>query len=498
MAVSLEDYLKNSKTIQAARKKYTAAQAALATAQRASQGLPAGATPALRSQIERRLADAQESLDAVEKALRQEESVQTKFYNTNVNTIQAKADAQESKSDQNRLAEAYALRDRYAAAGQSTASVDRSIKEINDRINKVGKYAPARPATGAGKTGTTGDQAVAFRDYAKEMATAGQAIAKMKDDQRLALAQGLKAAGYNVPVNGIYSDALISAYTQAIADNQVRSTNFNQEIPLEEFLDVKKVEFIQGGGANGEITRYRTISDPTQAASIIGSVVSNLLGREATPGEVKSLTKILNDAEQKNPGQTVNGKTTGGLDRVQFLVDVVKTGVYSDKKLGKSPVLGKLAEELKTKKADKRALLGEELLATAKANGITLNQAQIDGWTKDIQNGKDINTIKSQIRGSAALGYPDSIKKMIADGTDLDTVYAPYRNRMAAILEVTPDSIDLNDPALRMAIGPDKEMSLYDFQRQLRKDNRWQYTDQAKEEVSGAALRVLQDFGFQG
>jgi hypothetical protein len=498
MAVSLEDYLKNSKTIQAARKKYTAAQAALAIAQRASQGVPAGATPALRSQVERRLADAQEAFDAVEKALRQEESVQTKFYNTNVNTIQAKADAKEAESDQNRLSDAYAMRDRLAAANQSTASIDRSIKEINDKINKVGKYAPAKPGTGAGKTGTTGDQAVTFRDYATELATAGQAIAKMEDADRLALAQGLKAAGYNVPVSGIYSDALINAYTQAIVDNQTRSTNFNREIPLLEFLDVKKVEFIQGGGAGGGVTQYRTISDPTQAASIIGSVVSNLLGREATPGEVKSLTKILNDAEQKNPGQTVNGKTTGGLDRVQFLVDVVKTGVYSDKKLGKSPVLGKLAEELKTKKADKRALLGEELLATAKANGITLNQAQIDGWTKDIQNGKDINTIKSQIRGSAALGYPDSIKKMIADGTDLDTVYAPYRNRMAAILEVTPDSIDLNDPALRMAIGPDKEMSLYDFQRQLRKDNRWQYTDQAKEEVSGAALRVLQDFGFQG
>jgi hypothetical protein len=49
-----------------------------------------------------------------------------------------------------------------------------------------------------------------------------------------------------------------------------------------------------------------------------------------------------------------------------------------------------------------------------------------------------------------------------------------------------------------MAIGPDKEMSLYDFQRQLRKDTRWQYTDNAREEVSNAAMKVLQDFGFQG
>ena len=79
MAVSLEDYLKDSKTIQAARKKYAAAQAALVTAQRASQGLPTGGSEALRSQVERRLADAQIQLDEAEKSLRQEESVQTKF-----------------------------------------------------------------------------------------------------------------------------------------------------------------------------------------------------------------------------------------------------------------------------------------------------------------------------------------------------------------------------------------------------------------------------------
>jgi hypothetical protein len=498
MAVSLEDYLKDSKTIQAARKKYAAAQAALVTAQRASQGLPTGGSEALRSQVERRLADAQIQLDEAEKSLRQEESVQTKFYNTNVNTIQSKADAKQSKSDQNNLADAYAMRQRLIAANQSTAAIDRSIQEINDRINKVGKYAP-KPAGVTGTTGTkTQDGTVAYRDYAKELSTVGQAVAKMDDKARLALSQGLKAAGYNVPVSGIYSDALINAYTQAIADNQLRSTNFQREIPFTEFLDVKKVEFAKSGGSGDAVQRYRTISDPTQAASIIGSVISNLLNREATPAEVKSLTKILNDAEQKNPGQTIDGKTTGGLDRVQFLVDVVKTGVYSDKKLGKSKVLGTLSEELKAKKADKRSLNAEELLGTAKANGITLNQSQIDGWTQDIQNGKDINIIKSQIRNSAALGYPDSIKKMIADGTDLDTVYAPYRNRMAAILEVAPDSIDLNDPALRMAIGSDKEMSLYDFQRQLRKDSRWQYTDQAKDEVSGAAMRVLKDFGFQG
>jgi hypothetical protein len=92
---------------------------------------------------------------------------------------------------------------------------------------------------------------------------------------------------------------------------------------------------------------------------------------------------------------------------------------------------------------------------------------------------------------------PDNIKKMLADGTDLETIYAPYRNTMASLLELDPKSIDINDTTLRTAIG-DKELPIYEFRRILKKDPRWQYTNNARAEVSDKVLRVLQDFGFQG
>jgi hypothetical protein len=70
---------------------------------------------------------------------------------------------------------------------------------------------------------------------------------------------------------------------------------------------------------------------------------------------------------------------------------------------------------------------------------------------------------------------------------------------MAAVLEIgDPEQIDLNDPLLRSAITDKGDMNLYDFRKQLRQDSRWQYTAQAKEDVSTAALQVLRDFGFQG
>ncbi len=42
-----------------------------------------------------------------------------------------------------------------------------------------------------------------------------------------------------------------------------------------------------------------------------------------------------------------------------------------------------------------------------------------------------------------------------------------------------------------------KEMPIYDFEKLLRKDYRWQYTDNARRDVSNVALKVLRDFGFQ-
>ena len=110
----------------------------------------------------------------------------------------------------------------------------------------------------------------------------------------------------------------------------------------------------------------------------------------------------------------------------------------------------------------------------------------------------DINRVAQDARMLAAQGQPKYVRDLLAQGYDLEAVYAPYRKTMATELELDPNQIDLNDSTLRMAITDKGDMNLYDFKKALRQDNRWQYTGTAKEEVSNAALKVLQDFGFQG
>jgi hypothetical protein len=141
------------------------------------------------------------------------------------------------------------------------------------------------------------------------------------------------------------------------------------------------------------------------------------------------------------------------------------------------------------------------LRATARANGFDLDTSfgsSINDWIQRLAKGESIETFKNTIRGAAKLGLPDKVANLLDQGLDLKDIYDPYKKVMASVLEVAPDSISLDDKTLRSAIGPEKEMSLYDFQRTLRKDARWQYTNNAREESSDAVLGVLRNFGFQG
>ena len=317
--------------------------------------------------------------------------------------------------------------------------------------------------------------------FTKQIEVAGQYIANLSPIGLKELASGLNTAyGLSLPVDGRYSPDLKSAYLKALSDNLVRSLDFNRTIPFSEFLVTAGNEGTYRSGAGAGPSMSGSISDPTKAAGLINSAFKTQLQRDPTAAEVAKYTKILNNAEKKNPFKTVKGITTGGLDKEQFLIgEIVKL------------------PEFAKKKTDKVALTGQSILGTAKANGVTLNQAQIDSFAKRVQDGTDIKIIDNEIRGIAGLGMPEKVQKLLAQGIDLDTVYSPYKNVMASLLELNPASIDLKDPTLRLAFGPDKEMPIYDFEKTLRKDYRWQYTDNAKRDVSNVALKVLRDFGFQ-
>jgi len=345
---------------------------------------------------------------------------------------------------------------------------------------------PYATRTGTQTKGTTDPTAVA--------------IYNMTTAQRKELAILLKNAKFNVSTTGKYSDALVNAYVSAQQAAALQSARLGREFTVRDYL-TQESEPVAGAAATQPSVRQDiSIWDPTKIAGVVQDLSNKLLNREATPEEVTYLADKLTAAQKKAAKQTkyvtkngvLTATVTGGLDEEQFLIDAIQ----KDKKFAAE--LGAIKAKKATTEASAAETTRQDLMKTALANGITLNADQIVNFEERIKAGEKVDAIKNTIRETAALGLPDQVKKLVGSGVDLSTVYSPYKTILASTLEINPNSITLDDPTLRMAIGPDKEMSLYEYQRALRKDNRWQYTNQARSEASDVAKTVLKDFGFMG
>jgi hypothetical protein len=311
-----------------------------------------------------------------------------------------------------------------------------------------------------------------------------------------------KNFAYKGPVDGSPSTNFVTslqkAYeTRGLLPEAWRGTDFRT------FLSSPNIEGTAGTGGTGSGSQYDpygtlAVWDKTKTKSELTTLFNNLgIDRDPTAKEVNDIYAQL-DKKQKEQKATVtkykmiNGVrtavTTPGFNQGEFVTDLVKgTQEYKD-------IVAK-----KVKQEESKNLVATQTLqSVADKNGITLSPEQIDTFASRVNKGEDISLVGNDIRKLAGIGQPDSVKKLIESGIDLSTIYSPYKTVLAQTLEINPNSISMNDPTLRMAIGPDKEMSLYEYQRALRKDNRWQYTDQARSEASDVAKTVLKDFGFMG
>jgi hypothetical protein len=92
---------------------------------------------------------------------------------------------------------------------------------------------------------------------------------------------------------------------------------------------------------------------------------------------------------------------------------------------------------------------------------------------------------------------------LIDAGMNIRQIASPYLQSYAQILEVNPDTVNLNDPALARALqgAPNKQgqiesQSLWSFEKSLKKDPRWLKTKNAHTSMTDLALRIGQDMGL--
>jgi len=148
--------------------------------------------------------------------------------------------------------------------------------------------------------------------------------------------------------------------------------------------------------------------------------------------------------------------------------------------------------------------LSYSLRNLAMANGVSYNDNWYESAAKSVLSGMSSQEDwERDVREQAASLFPVYGDK-IRQGMNVYDLASPYINTMAQELEIDPNQITLNDPYIRGALGGMNDsgdfaaMGLWDFQKKLRQDPRWENTSKAQNEVTSVVGKVMQMFGLMG
>ena len=145
-----------------------------------------------------------------------------------------------------------------------------------------------------------------------------------------------------------------------------------------------------------------------------------------------------------------------------------------------------------------------ELLQWSEANGLSLTGSSISSYVADIAQGKiNLDDVKSSLRDTYMAGSYPAWKDQIGIGQDIADIAAPYKQHMANLLELDVNTINLTDETLLKGLqgvdanGKPSVIPLYDFDRMIRKDPRWDKTENALKTYTDAGANILQMFGLR-
>lgn len=171
------------------------------------------------------------------------------------------------------------------------------------------------------------------------------------------------------------------------------------------------------------------------------------------------------------------------------LIDRMTQGVNFRKTL-RSRTLGGAAAELEG-----------QVTALVKAYGVDLGSNWRATQIARIVRGDDtIEGVQQRVRELAMREYK-AFADAIASGQTVAEIADPYVQKMAGLLEMNPADISIDNKMIQNALkqrtqdGKPAAMDFADFADAVRKDHRWQYTDNAREEMASVVANLAQSFG---
>lgn len=141
------------------------------------------------------------------------------------------------------------------------------------------------------------------------------------------------------------------------------------------------------------------------------------------------------------------------------------------------------------------------LQAAVRDYGVNVSRQWLAQGLNDIAAGlRTEQHIIGEIQKMAAAAFP-GIAEQIKAGQSVREIAEPFIQTMAKLWEVNPQDIDLKNNTIRAALnvkgrtGDFSMMTLPEFETKLRKDPRWNKTDNAQDGLMQAGHEVLQQWG---
>jgi hypothetical protein len=138
--------------------------------------------------------------------------------------------------------------------------------------------------------------------------------------------------------------------------------------------------------------------------------------------------------------------------------------------------------------------------------GVPISQGSLEARVRQVLEGATTaDTYKEEVIQTAKSLYP-SIALQLDSGLTVKNIADPYIQQMSNILEVDPNTVGVTDPLIKKALqgsvvtanGKSTATStpLWQFEQTLRSDPRWSKTQNARDTVSTALVKLGGDFGY--
>lgn len=145
----------------------------------------------------------------------------------------------------------------------------------------------------------------------------------------------------------------------------------------------------------------------------------------------------------------------------------------------------------------------EALKAEARNYGVSFSDDWFKNASKSMLAGRSVlDTWQAEIRNAAKEQY-SVVAKQIEEGQSTRAALSPYLRSMAGLLEVDVESISLDDPTFAKVYqsqqnpdGSPKLMSVYDFQKAIRNDPRWESTANGRQTLMDSMYKFARSLGF--